>query len=304
MTRRKLEDLNLIDNFLFEALVSHPEFGEPFCRIMLSILMQREVGQVKVVSQKVYPGSDTDRHGSRLDVYVEEYFNGDMNMDIGGLPVLYDIEPEKGEKNKSSLPRRVRFYHSSIDHGSLASGTEYLKLRHVYVIMITTFDPFGYDHILYTVRNTYIEVPELPYDDGAATFFFYTKGKEGKCADEIRELLHFMENTQDANAVSSRIRQILDMVSMVKHDERMKVAYVKSFERDELIRQEGREEMQAEVDRAKAEATEAKSEAVEARAETMKVRAAADAAMQALHEKDKRIEALEKQLAELRAAID
>ena len=96
-----------------------------------------------------------------------------------------------------------------------------------------------------------------------------------------------MENTQDANAVSSRIRQILDMVSMVKHDERMKVAYVKSFERDELIRQEGREEMQAEVDRAKAEAVEA--------------RAAADAA---LHEKDKRIEALEKQLAELRAAMN
>ena len=61
-------------------------------------------------------------------------------------------------------------------------------------------------------------------------------------SDEIRELLHFMENTQDANAVSSRIRQILDlvsmvsMVSMVKHDERMKVAYVESFERDELIR--------------------------------------------------------------------
>ena len=68
------------------------------------------------------------------------------------------------------------------------------------------------------------------------TDFFYTKGRKGECADEIRELLHFMENTQDANAVSSRIRQILDMVSMVKHDERMKVAYVKSFERDELIR--------------------------------------------------------------------
>ena len=134
------------------------------------------------------------------------------------------------------------------------------------------FDPFGYDHILYTVRNTCIEVPELPYDDGAATFFFYTKGRKGECADEIRGLLHFMENTQDANAVSSRIRQILDMVSMVKHDERMKVAYVKSFERDELIRQEGRDEMQEEVDRTKAEAAE----------------------------KDKRIEELEKQIAELR----
>ena len=151
-----------------------------------------------------------------------------------------------------------------------------MKLRHVYVIMITTFDPFGYDHILYTVRNSCIEVPEYPYDDGAATFFFYTKGKKGECADEIRELLHFMENTQDANAVSSRMRQILDMVSKLKHDERMKVAYVKSFERDELIREEGREEgrneMQVELDRTKAEAAE----------------------------KDKRIEELEKQIAELR----
>ena len=88
-----------------------------------------------------------------------------------------------------------------------------------------------------------------------------------------------MENTQDANAVSPRIRRIFDMVSMVKHDERMKVAYVKSFERDELIRQEVREEMQAELDRTKAEAAEAKA---------------------LLSEKDKRIEALEKQIAELR----
>ena len=85
------------------------------------------------------------------------------------------------------------------------------------------------------------------------------------------------------SAVSPRIRQIFDMVSMVKHDERMKVAYVKSLERDELIRQEGREEvreeMQAELDRTKAEAAEAKA---------------------LLSEKDKRIEALEKQIAELR----
>ena len=163
--------------------------------------------------------------------------------------------------------------------------------------MITTYDPFGHDHILYTVRNTCIEVPEYPYDDGAATFFFYTKGKEGECADEIRELLHFMENTQDANAVSPRIRQIFDMVSMVKHDERMKVAYVKSLERDELIRQEGREEvreeMQAELDRTKAEADRTKAEADRTKAEAAEAKAL-------LSEKDKRIEALEKQIAELR----
>ena len=65
---------------------------------------------------------------------------------------------------------------------------------------------------------------------------------------------------------------------------------LKSFERDELIRQEGRDEIQAEVAEAQAEIIRVKAEAHEARARTKML----------LLEKDRHIEALEKQIAELR----
>lgn len=44
MIRRKLEDLNLLDDFLFQQLVSRGEDGENFCRILLeTILGKRSV---------------------------------------------------------------------------------------------------------------------------------------------------------------------------------------------------------------------------------------------------------------------
>lgn len=72
---------------------------------------------------------------------------------------------------------------------------------------------------------------------------------------------------------------------------------MKSFERDELIRQEGRDEMQAEVDRVNAEVAEARAETIRVKAEADEARARTK---MLLLEKDRHIEALEKQIAELR----
>jgi len=61
-------------------------------------------------------------------------------------------------------------------------------LPDLYVIMITPYDPFGYDYMMYTVHNKCNEVPELEYPDGLTYIYFYTGGKKGgnnkeqKCA--------------------------------------------------------------------------------------------------------------------------
>ena len=73
----------------------------------------------------------------------------------------------------------MRFYHAKIDAGSLASGEEYSGLRNVVVIFITTYDPFGLGRMVYTIKNGCVEVPEMPYDDGAQTIFLYTGGDSG-----------------------------------------------------------------------------------------------------------------------------
>lgn len=69
---RPLAELDLLDDFLFNALLAYPEYGRKFCRKFLKILFGREFKNLNIVTQKSYGGRDTGLHGARLDVYIEE----------------------------------------------------------------------------------------------------------------------------------------------------------------------------------------------------------------------------------------
>jgi hypothetical protein len=136
--RRKLEELNLLDNFLFGTMVTHPDYGEPFARYLLRLVLNREVGKLKVIPQSVYFASDTELHGAILDAYLVE---GDEGSDA----MVYDVEPENDSHSEAvkALPRRMRFYRAKMDGRGLKAGEDYGKLQNLVMIMITPFDPFG-----------------------------------------------------------------------------------------------------------------------------------------------------------------
>ena len=117
MAKRKLEDLNLLDDFLFGSMVTHPEVGEKFVREILKTIFGKDFGKLTVVPQKVYYGIDTDKHGARLDVYLEE----SPPENTGDAATVYDMEPDKNNDHNEvrALPRRVRFYHAVIDGNSV-----------------------------------------------------------------------------------------------------------------------------------------------------------------------------------------
>ena len=71
-TKKKLEELNVIDDFLMNRLASDASIGEEFCRLLLSTLQQRKTGKVAVMVQKVIPPFSPERKGIRMDVRVEE----------------------------------------------------------------------------------------------------------------------------------------------------------------------------------------------------------------------------------------
>ena len=162
MQRRKLEELNLMDDFLFNAMLTHPETGEKFIYKILKLLFDREFKNLKPSAQKVYAGMNTDLRGARLDVCIE----GDY-IDIEGseIPAVYDVEPDQNNKAKdvAAFPKRSRFYHAIIDSRSLKTGEDFGKLKQVYVIFICNYDPFGYDRVLYTIKNRCLEEPEMEY---------------------------------------------------------------------------------------------------------------------------------------------
>lgn len=144
--------------------------------------------------------------------------------------------------DKASIPRRMRFYHSTIDVRNLQSGADYNQLKNVVIIMITPYDPFDSDRMMYTIRNTCIEDPEMEYDDGALSLFLYTKGTNGIISQELKQLLHYLEDTTWDNAVSDSLKEIQTMVDKVKYEETATVVYLGSFFREQTLKNEGRSE--------------------------------------------------------------
>ena len=182
---KELEDMNLVDNFLFGTAVSNEEYG-----------------------------------GIRLDAYIEEEAAA---VELGNI---YDIEPEKKSGEKTLLPKRCRYYHNRIDENQLKAGKEYYLLPTVWVIFITTFDPFSENRMVYTIRRRCVEDPEMPYDDGESTLFLYTKGTNGNPPDDLRDLLRYMNETTSENACNPSLKRVQDCIDKIKQNPTVRREYM------------------------------------------------------------------------------
>ena len=115
------------------------------------------------------------------------------------------------------------------------------------VIFITTYDPFGLKRMVYTIKNGCMEEPGMPYEDGARTIFLYTKGTEGGPPEALWQLARYMEASTAENAKSAELIRLHEMVMGVKSDREVGLAYMKAFEAEKRIREEGRAEGKAEA---------------------------------------------------------
>ena len=69
--KQKLDELHLIDDFLFFQMMNHPKYGPKFSRLLLKLILGREVGKLHVIPQKEYYGEDTDSYWTwRMKVFL------------------------------------------------------------------------------------------------------------------------------------------------------------------------------------------------------------------------------------------
>ena len=222
-TKKRFEDLDLIDNFLMDALATDPDIGEDSCRKMISVLLQREVGNVRIVSQRFMPPVTPDHRGIRMDVEIEESLEGDS-----GLPNMniYDLEPHKRPRKAEDLPRRNRFYQAKIDGKKLNSGEKnFSKLPNLYIINILDYDPFGHDQVCYTIENSCVEVPGLDYEDGLKFLYFNATGTKGG-NEAMRNMLHFIQHSNASNALDESTQKLYDYVSQIKEQPEARERYM------------------------------------------------------------------------------
>jgi len=252
---KPLEEMNVMDDFLFNELASNPELGENFGRTLLSVLLQRKLGRITVHAQSVFQGDSPLLRGIRLDVEVKEYLDEfseaitEESKDTTEKKEkadyrVYDMEAQI--RKVSALPKRSRFYQAKLDGKYLESGEKsWNMLPDLYVIMITSYDPFGYDYMMYTVHNQCKEIPELEYEDGLTYLYFYTGGKKGG-NKEIKSLLTYLKSSIIENVEDEVTQSIHESVEKIKRSAEVRGKYMTVGEIMDYYKDLGYEEGKAE----------------------------------------------------------
>ena len=208
-TREPFEELDVMNFFMFNKLTTEEETSEKFCRCMLRNLIGVEVDRITVRAEKIELPDDPQKRGVRLDVKIEEY-------EDERVACIYDIEPHRDfEKD---YPKKNRFTQAQIDKNNLESGeNDFSKLPKLYIICITNYDPFGYDRVLYTIKNQCVEEPELVYNDDVAILYFNTKGTKGG-SESLKRFLRYLEESEDSNAVDDATNEVKSYVGTIKRN--------------------------------------------------------------------------------------
>lgn len=228
--KRTLEDLNLLDRFLFAEAADDPEFME----LLLEIILGKDV------VLKHLPQTEKEKRRTlwskqvKLDVWA-------MDTD----DVIYDAEVQR--RNTRNLPKRTRLYHGLIDSKLLPAGTvDYSLLNEVFVIMIMPFDMFGYGLYKYTFNMTCRERPELELNDGITTIFLNTRGTDSTgVSNELVSLLRYFENTTSEIARKSESEKLLKIqkkIEAIRANEEIGVKLMNEWEERIYDREDARQE--------------------------------------------------------------
>lgn len=229
--KKSLQDLTLLDRFLFAEVMEDPKTFEN----ILSIILGEDI------SIKGRPQSEHESRTSplkrqvRLDVWAEDENNA-----------VYNVEAQK--ENTKNLPHRSRFYQALIDSKLLDPGeVDFSNMKDCYSIIIAPFDLFGKELYQYTFQMTCAETGQ-PLEDGATRIFLNTHGKNPKdISPELKELLYYMEHTtEEISCSTSRLQEIKNHVNIVKSSEEIGVKYMQEWEEKILEKRKARAEGLAE----------------------------------------------------------
>ncbi len=216
MTRKykRLEELEIWDDFMFGAVMSNKEL----CKHLLEIILQKKIKDIRYTELQKTIDLQYDAKSIRLDVYVED-----------DLDSVYNIEIQTtDEKN---LPKRSRFYQGMIDLNILNKGESYNKLKKSYVIFICNYDPFGKGRCFYRFENVCVDDPSLKLEDDSVKIMINPYGNDTKQFGKgFAALMDFLKNGQISDTYTESLK---DEITEVKVSEEWRRRYMKLLIRDQ-----------------------------------------------------------------------
>ena len=225
---KKFEELTFTDDFMFcKTLTENPDLCRELAELIIGKRISRIVNLQKQKTVEILP----DGRGVRFDVCLE------------GEKEICDIEMQNSV-NKKVLPKRTRYYQSSMDIESLMRNEDYTKLKKSYILFLCKEMPFeGKELHKFTFKNVCLEDPELELGDEAYKIFLTSAGK----ADDIsKEMMKLMDYIADNKTESDFTVRLENAVKAIKKGEGWRREYIQLKEKMdaqfEAGKSEGREE--------------------------------------------------------------
>ena len=260
VTTKPYEELEFRDDFMFGKTMEDPVL----CHDVIECLLQRSVGELHEVQGQKQLKFTSDGKPIRLDLF---------NEDSEG--VIYDVEMQNlGNKSITSLalPKRSRFYQSSIDIDFLNKGNHYKSLPESNILFICTFDLFGEGLAWYTFRERCDELGRLALNDGTEKHFYNCTYAGEKVPEEIRKLYDYVQTGRVGSPLTERIDEA---VTKARMNEVWRTAYMKEQVLLMDAKEEGREEERVNTlrERERADRAEERANSAEERVDSAEERA-------------------------------
>ena len=217
---RPLEELTLMDDYMFAAVMHDQQNLKPLLEYILGI----KISQIKFVESQKSGKEGYRSKGVRMDLYI---------MDDEGRIFNVEIQTSK----KKNLPKRMRYYQSVIDNEVLAPGADYNNLNRSFVIFICSYDPYDRGWYLYSFENLCIEDPQLAFGDESYKVIVNTKGTAGKISSELKEVLQYLNN---GKVTGKYTKQLNEAVNRVKTNEDRRHEYMIMMIHDMELLEEGK----------------------------------------------------------------
>ncbi|MDO5133668.1 MAG: Rpn family recombination-promoting nuclease/putative transposase [Eubacteriales bacterium] len=169
---------------------------------LLLELLQYALPEMEITGFATPPGEEVsiktspDSHGIRLDITVR-----DINDRV------FDVEMQI--ENEKNIPKRIRYYSSTLDQTCLKPGEDYNDIRDAVVLFITSFDPFGRGQYRYTFRNICVEEKDLVLGDGSTKTVLNADGSVGSIPQALvgfLDLVKGLEPVQEGS-YASRVQE-------------------------------------------------------------------------------------------------
>ena len=159
------------------------------------------------------------KRGIRLDIYIEDK----------GAQRVIDMEMQVSD-DSAELPKRTRYYSSTIDGWLLNRSEDYENLCDTIILFVCPFDPFKRGQKIYTFEHICREEPTLTLQDGQRIRFLNTVGVKGSISKELQSVFDYI-TADDGEAEDRFAKRLKEMVTEINADAE-RIGVVMTFEEE------------------------------------------------------------------------